>query len=145
MHPCGAGSLDLSNEVNALDLETRAWSKMAVFGDSPPPERMSAVMAVVGSALVVYGGWIYSHGEVGPSCVDQFDSKSQSILWIELRMLENCLSFLQSHAVPKSMDWTDTSHAMRWVAGMELIHRLALTVNISTPTCGDNPFIQKYM
>ena len=38
---------------------------MAVLNAAAAPaERMSAVMALVGTSLVVYGGWIYSQGEV---------------------------------------------------------------------------------
>ncbi len=47
-----------------LDLATLSWGKLSTIGD-PPQKRMSAVMALAGTALLVYGGWIYSQGEVG--------------------------------------------------------------------------------
>ncbi len=82
-----SGSLQLGNRVAYLDLDTLSWGRPLVIGGrhslpanssmcmssslppppsgAPPWKRMSAVMALAGSSkLLVYGGWIYSEGEV---------------------------------------------------------------------------------
>ena len=57
------GSLDMGNSVTWLDLDSLMWGQPLVLG-SPPPSRMSAVMVQSGCDLLVYGGWIFSRGEV---------------------------------------------------------------------------------
>ncbi|KAG1678006.1 hypothetical protein FOA52_000801 [Chlamydomonas sp. UWO 241] len=58
------GSLELGYRVSWLDLDTATWGALTVLG-TPPSKRMSAVMALSSTQLLIYGGWIYSEGEMG--------------------------------------------------------------------------------
>eukprot|EP00195_Chlamydomonas_chlamydogama_P002182 CAMPEP_0202925138 /NCGR_PEP_ID=MMETSP1392-20130828/79339_1 /ASSEMBLY_ACC=CAM_ASM_000868 /TAXON_ID=225041 /ORGANISM="Chlamydomonas chlamydogama, Strain SAG 11-48b" /LENGTH=637 /DNA_ID=CAMNT_0049618899 /DNA_START=244 /DNA_END=2158 /DNA_ORIENTATION=+ len=58
------GSLDLGNTLTWLDLSTGVWGRPCSLGH-PPHKRMCTVMGLCGGELLIYGGWIYSMGEVG--------------------------------------------------------------------------------
>ncbi|KAG2444353.1 hypothetical protein HXX76_001109 [Chlamydomonas incerta] len=62
------GSLELGNHITWLDVGASpapVWGHPAAVLGTPPGKRMSAVVALSRSDLLVFGGWIYSCGEMG--------------------------------------------------------------------------------
>ncbi|PNW88074.1 hypothetical protein CHLRE_01g013050v5 [Chlamydomonas reinhardtii] len=62
------GSLELGNHITWLDVgacPAPVWGHPAAVLGAPPGKRMSAVAAISRTDLLVFGGWIYSCGEMG--------------------------------------------------------------------------------
>ncbi len=58
-HAASAARLDVGAQPAPV------WGHPAAVLGAPPGKRMSAVVALSRTDLLVYGGWIYSCGEVG--------------------------------------------------------------------------------
>ncbi|GAX81113.1 hypothetical protein CEUSTIGMA_g8547.t1 [Chlamydomonas eustigma] len=139
------GSMDLGNEVSYLDLAIRSWGKPAVIGQ-PPNKRMSAVMVLQGTQLLVYGGWIYSHGEMGDlyRLNLQLGSPEDRALAVEVEQ-KNAMSPVAPPTASASEDDQEGSESRNHVvqdklnAAMALYYRLMREGQEASETNGSIP------
>ena len=119
-----------SNDVHALDLETKAWTKLVLRGEAPLPRSAHAAM-LLGTTMYIYGGFIADNylgdlwiAELGNQCapywsmVKTVGPSPPPRIFARLNNLNGVLilfgGFEQKHRelqvyVPKENEWDDGS------------------------------------
>eukprot|EP00198_Chlamydomonas_reinhardtii_P000110 XP_001689445.1 predicted protein [Chlamydomonas reinhardtii] len=108
------GSLELGNHITWLDVgacPAPVWGHPAAVLGAPPGKRMSAVAAISRTDLLVFGGWIYSCGEMGDlhryklllthlKLMREAQEREERSGHVPLALVRQMHETMMSHAVP---------------------------------------------